>query len=65
MAHGTHHKFAVHASAEETLDTYADLFDSDLDSVAVTLDNPVTRIGAVKTQSKSDVSDLARTKTKL
>jgi hypothetical protein len=42
-----------HASANETLDTYAYLFDSDLDSVAVALDNAVTRISAVKTQSNS------------
>ena len=41
-----------HASAKETLDTYADLFDSDLDSVAVALDIAVSRINAVKTQSK-------------
>jgi integrase len=52
-----------HASAKETLDTYADLFDSDLDSVAVALDNAVTRISAVKTQSKTDVSNPARSKT--
>ena len=33
-----------HASAKETLDTYADLFDSDLDSVAAALDNAVNRV---------------------
>ena len=27
-----------HSSAKETLDTYSDLFDEDLDSVAVALD---------------------------
>jgi len=53
------------ALAKETLDTYADLFDSDLDSVAVALDNAVTRISAVKTQSKIDTSDLLRSKTEL
>ena len=42
-----------HASAKRTLETYADMFDSDLDSVAVALDNAVTRISAVKTQSNS------------
>jgi integrase len=47
-----------HASAKETLDTYADLFDSDLDSVAVALDKAVARISAVKTQSKSSGDDL-------
>lgn len=31
-----------HSSAEETLDTYADLFDDDLDSVAAALDRVVT-----------------------
>ena len=53
------------ASANETLDTYADLFDSDLDSVAVALDNAVTRISAVKTQSKIETSDLPRSETDL
>jgi integrase len=33
-----------HASAKETLDTYADLFDSDLDNVAVALDDAVSRM---------------------
>jgi hypothetical protein len=47
------------------LDTYADLFDSDLDSVAVALDNAVTRISAVKVQSKIDTSELPRIETAL
>jgi integrase len=54
-----------HASAKETLDTYADLFDSDLDSVAVALDNAVTRISAVKTQSNTSMSDLVKNETGL
>jgi hypothetical protein len=32
-----------HSSAKETLDTYADLFDDDLDSVAAALDRVVTQ----------------------
>ncbi|MCU1480135.1 MAG: site-specific integrase [Subtercola sp.] len=32
-----------HSSAKETLDTYADLFDDDLDSVAVTLNDIVAQ----------------------
>jgi integrase len=54
-----------HASAKKTLDTDADPFDSDLDSVAVALDNAVTRIRAVKTQSKVDLSELLRSETGL
>jgi hypothetical protein len=50
---------------EETLDTYADLFDCDLDGVAVALDNAVTRISAVKTQSKIDSSDWSTRETGL
>ena len=37
-----------HASAKETLDTYADLFDSDLDSVAVALNHVVEALSEVK-----------------
>jgi len=37
-----------HASATETRDTYADLFDSDVDSVAVALDDRVEALSEVK-----------------
>jgi integrase len=37
-----------HASAKEALDTYADLFDSDLDSVAVALDEQILRTDVAK-----------------
>ena len=33
----TDHPYIKHKSAKMTLDTYADLFDDDLDAVAVTL----------------------------
>jgi integrase len=38
-----------HSSTKETLDTYADLFDDDLDSVAIALDRVVmqTNVGKV------------------
>jgi integrase len=38
-----------HSSAKETLDTYADLFDADLDSVAVALNHVVTNMNVGKT----------------
>jgi integrase len=37
-----------HKSAKVTLDTYADLFDDDLDAVAVTLDSRYSRDGVAK-----------------
>jgi integrase len=37
-----------HTSAKVTLDTYADLFDDDLDAVAVTLDNRYSRESVAK-----------------
>jgi hypothetical protein len=37
-----------HASAKETLDTYADLFDEDLDTVAVALPSHVARTNVSK-----------------
>jgi integrase len=37
-----------HASAAMTLDTYADLFDDDLDSVAIALDGARSRLVVVK-----------------
>ena len=37
-----------HTSAKVTLDTYADLFDDDLDAVAVTLDRRYSREGVAK-----------------
>jgi integrase len=40
-----------HSSAKETLDTYADLFDDDLDSVAIALDRVVTQTNVGKVWS--------------
>jgi integrase len=37
-----------HTSAKVTLDTYADLFDDDLDAVAVTLDSRYSRGSVAK-----------------
>jgi integrase len=37
-----------HSSAKETLDTYSDLFDSDLDQVAIALNEVVTRLNVGK-----------------
>jgi hypothetical protein len=37
-----------HKSAKDTLDTDADLFDDDLDAVAVTLDSRYSRDGVAK-----------------
>jgi integrase len=37
-----------HTSAKVTLDTYADLFDDDLDAVAITLDNRYSRENVAK-----------------
>ena len=37
-----------HASAAMTLDVYADLFDSDLDSVAVSMDAMITKRAEVE-----------------
>ena len=37
-----------HSSAKETLDTYAELFDTDLDSVAVALNQVVTNLNVGK-----------------
>ena len=45
-----------HASAAMTLDTYADLFEDDLDAVASALDHARTSSVAVKTQSRAGVS---------
>lgn len=38
-----------HKSAKVTLDTYADLFDTDLDAIAVTLHNSYSVAGVGKT----------------
>lgn len=43
-----------HKSAAVTLDVYADLFDTDLDSVADAMDAAVSQINVVKTWSKED-----------
>jgi integrase len=45
-----------HTSAKVTLDTYADLFDDDLDAVAVTLDRQYSRESVAKMWPQ-DVSD--------
>jgi integrase len=37
-----------HTSAKVTLDTYADLFDDDLDAIAITLDNRYSRENVAK-----------------
>jgi len=42
-----------HASAAMTLDTYADLFDNDLDAVAVALNDARRASIAVKMQSRA------------
>ncbi|TFB95594.1 site-specific integrase [Cryobacterium sp. MDB1-18-2] len=47
-----------HASAKETLDTYADLFDSDLDSVAVALNQVAVKVIEVKSKSNDDLENL-------
>ena len=41
-----------HTSANVTLDTYADLFDDDLDAVAVTLDSRYSPDSVAKTWPK-------------
>lgn len=43
-----------HSSAKETLDTYADLFDSDLDSVAVALNHVVEKMNVGKMWANTD-----------
>lgn len=47
-----------HASAAMTLDTYADLFDDDLDAVAVALNDARRASIAVKTQSKASDQEI-------
>lgn len=42
-----------HASAAMTLDTYADLFDDDLDAVADALDHAAARSDVVKVLSRA------------
>ena len=41
-----------HSSAKETLNTYSDLFDDDLDSVAVVLNDTAARLGVGKVWAK-------------
>lgn len=47
-----------HASAAMTLDTYADLFDDDLDAVAVALNDARRASIAVKMQSKASDQEI-------
>jgi hypothetical protein len=44
-----------HASAAMTLDTYADLFDDDLDSVAVRLSEAALAVNVVKMWSETQI----------
>ncbi len=50
-----------HSSAKETLDTYSDLFDEDLDSVAVALNATAARLSVGKTWAKrpAEVNSMA------
>jgi hypothetical protein len=48
-----------HASAELTLDTYADLFDDDLDAVADRLDIVARAAGAAHSLPEAEIVDLA------
>jgi hypothetical protein len=48
-----------HSSAKETLDTYADLFDADLDSVAVALNHVVANMDVVKMWSQKEKAGLS------
>lgn len=47
-----------HSSAKETLDTYADLFDADLDSVAVALNQVVTKMNVGKVWANGETKPL-------
>lgn len=51
-----------HTSAKVTLDTYADLFDTDLDDVAVTMDKAYSPASVAKKwpQTGGDSPDLAQ-----
>ena len=44
-----------HSSAKETLDTYSDLFDNDLDGVAVALNDTAGRLNVGKLWAKGDL----------
>jgi len=46
-----------HASAAMTLDTYADLFDDDLDAIGIALDLAMAKINVVKMWSETGVSE--------
>ncbi|MCU1535369.1 MAG: site-specific integrase [Glaciihabitans sp.] len=54
------HRMLGHASAAMTLDTYADLFEDDLDAVADALDHAKTQSIEVKSQSDSGLKTLAQ-----
>jgi hypothetical protein len=53
-----------HASASITLDVYADLFDDDLDAVAVALDNAAMKSTVAKVLPRSRFTGPAPTKRK-
>ncbi|WP_255453228.1 tyrosine-type recombinase/integrase [Cryobacterium serini] len=48
-----------HASAKETLDTYSDLFDDDLDSVATALNQVIMKLNVGKMWASDDTPALA------
>ena len=48
-----------HASAKETLDTYSDLFDADLDSVAAALNQVIIKINVGKMWASDGVPTTA------
>ncbi|TDW29185.1 hypothetical protein EDD25_0871 [Cryobacterium psychrophilum] len=45
-----------HASAKETLDTYSDLFDADLDSVAAALNQVIIKMNVGKMWANHDLT---------
>jgi integrase len=47
-----------HTSAKMTLDTYPDLFDDDLDAVAVTLHSRYSRQSVLKTCSRGTAANM-------
>jgi integrase len=49
-------KMLGHASAKETLNIYEDLFDSDLDSVAVALDEQILRTDVAETLPRAEMA---------
>jgi hypothetical protein len=53
-----------HASASITLDVYADLFDDDLDAVAIALNNAAMRSTVAKVLPKRPIGHSANDETK-